>query len=546
MKRVCALFVLSLTVFTSQLIADQINDEWVVFDATQFAGKTGTAKTYTQSFTVPILKSQSFNLQLINGNGSGGKRVSSATVKLNGVTVVSPAECNLQTASLIKAVTVQSSNTLQVTVNGTTGSYLTITCSKHLLPIHPIVECVQKNPDGTYTARLGYANDNAYPVTVPVGLLNLFIPLPINRSQPTMFQPGRQQNVFSVIFNGNPLIWEVRGRIATATNNPSLACGGVDTIPPAMSITSPTDGMITSAASVQVAGTVNDVSPVTVTINGSAAMVDLSGNITGTATLTEGLNTITVIATDAAGNKTTVTRRVTKDSIPPALIVTTPLDNTITNQTSIAVSGTITDASATTLTVNGSTVQVETNGAFNTQFLLVEGVNTITVAAIDAAGNQTTVTRKVRRDTQAPIVSLTSPIDSLITNQLNVTVIGTVKDSTAIQLTLNGESLVVGVGGTFSFQLALAEGLNTITVIATDAAGNKTTVTRRVRRDTQSPIVSLTSPIDSLLTNQLSITVSGTVVDSSVVTVTVKVGSGTPFQLQVGTNGAFRDRKSVV
>ena len=226
MKRVFALLILFSTLFTSQLFTGQINDEWVVFDATQFAGKTGTAKTYTQTFTVPILRSQSFNIQLVNGNGSGGNRVTNATVKLNGVTVISPAECTQQTTSLTKAVTIQPSNTLQVTVNGATGSYVTITCSKHLFPIHPIVECVQKNPNGTYTARFGYANDNAYPVTVPVGLLNLFVPLPINRSQPTVFQPGRQQNVFSVVFNGNPLIWEVRGRIITATNSPSLACGG--------------------------------------------------------------------------------------------------------------------------------------------------------------------------------------------------------------------------------------------------------------------------------------------------------------------------------
>ena len=131
MKRVCALLILFSTLFISQLFSGQINDEWVVFDATQFAGKTGTAKTYTQTFTVPILKSQSFNLQLVNGNGSGGNRVTNATVKLNGVTVVSPAECTQQTASLTKAVTIQPSNTLQVTVNGTTGSYLTITSVAH-------------------------------------------------------------------------------------------------------------------------------------------------------------------------------------------------------------------------------------------------------------------------------------------------------------------------------------------------------------------------------------------------------------------------------
>jgi RHS repeat-associated protein len=278
-----------------------------------------------------------------------------------------------------------------------------------------------------------------------------------------------------------------------------------------------------------------------VTINGSAVTVDASGNFSGTVTLLEGLNTITIVATDAAGNKTTVTRRVTKDTIPPALIVTTPTDNTITNQTNITVSGTVTDASATTLTVNGSTVQIGTNGTFSTSVVLAEGVNSITVVATDAAGNKTTITRKVRRDTQAPVISITSPIDSLLTNQLNVTVSGTVKDSTTVTLTINGTSVPVGVNGTFSSQLALVEGLNTITVVATDAAGNKTTITRRVRRDTQSPIVSLTSPIDSLLTNQLNVTMSGTVKDSTTVTLTIN-----GIIVPVGGGGAFSSQLALV
>jgi RHS repeat-associated protein len=557
MKRVYAVHpfgicILLSTLFISSLFAkpaaggQQPNDEWVVFGETRFDGKTGTAKTYTQKFTVPILKPQSFNLQLVNGDGNGKNRVTNATVKLNGVTIISPTECTQQTASLTKEVTVQSSNTLQITVNGKTGSYIKITCSKHLFPIHPIVECVENNGNGTYTAHFGYSNDNTYPVTVPVGLLNLFLPLPINRGQPTVFQPGRQQNVFSVVFNGKPLIWEVRGRIITATNNPSLACGGVDTIPPAMSITSPVDGMITSASSVQVSGTASDASPVTVTINGSAVTVDASGSFTGTVTLTEGLNTITIIARDAAGNQTTVTRKVTKDSIPPTMIVTTPKDSTITNQTSITLSGTVTDVSAATLMVNGSPVQVGTNGAFSSQLALVEGLNTITVVATDATGNKTTVTRKVRRDTQSPIVSLASPIDSVLTNQLRVTVSGTVLDSTAVMVNVkvgSGTSfqLQVGTDGTFAGEVSLVEGTNTITVVATDAAGNITTISRLAIRDTQSPIVNLTSPIDSLFTNQLSVIVSGTVIDSTAVTLTIN-----GITVLVGTDGTFSSQLALV
>jgi RHS repeat-associated protein len=538
MKRGVALSVLFSTLFISQLFAQQPNDEWVVFGEKKFAGITGTTKTYTQTFTVPIVNAQSFNLLLVNGSANGSYRVTSATVKLNGVTVVSSSECNQQTTSLTKVVTIKSSNTLQVTVNGTTGSYLTITCSKHLFPIHPIVECVENNGNGTYTAHFGYSNDNSYPVTVPVGLLNMFLPLPINRGQITVFQPGIQQNVFTVVFNGNPLIWQVRGRIATATNNPALACSSaVDTTCPNLSVTAPVDGMITSAASVQVSGTVTDASPVTVTINGTAITVDPSGAFNGTAALAEGSNIITIIATDAAGNQTTVTRTVTRDSILPTLTVTTPADSTITNQANIVVSGTLTDASTTTLTVNGSPVTVGTGGAFTTQVVLAEGINTLTVIAKDTANNQSTVTRMVIRDTQAPILTIQTPTEGQITNQQTINVSGMVTDASSTILTVNGSLVQIGANDVFSTQVVLTEGSNTITIMATDAAGNKTTIIRTVRKDTQSPVITLTSPIDSLFANQPIVIVSGMIIDSTAVTFTIN-GASVP----VGADGAFNSQ----
>ena len=40
--------------------------------------------------------------------------------------------------------------------------------------VSPVLDCVVKNKNGTYTAYFGYQNDNAMPVTIPVGANNKF------------------------------------------------------------------------------------------------------------------------------------------------------------------------------------------------------------------------------------------------------------------------------------------------------------------------------------------------------------------------------------
>jgi hypothetical protein len=246
------------------------------------------------------------------------------------------------------------------------------------------------------------------------------------------------------------------------------------------------------------------------------------------------MNIITVVATDAATNQSTVVRHVSVHTILPVLIVTAPIDSVITNITQITVRGTVSGQFSITLTVNGAPVSVGLDSTFSTQVNLQEGINTITIVVTDAAGNKTTITRTVRRDTQAPIVSLTSPIDSLLTNQLNVTVSGTVKDSTAVTLTINGNSVPIGANGAFSYQLSAVEGFNTITVVATDAAGNSTNVKRTVILDTTPPVLTITSPADGSTISDSAVVVSGKTTDQTKVMLSVNGQT-----ISLGNDGSF-------
>lgn len=101
----------------------------------------------------------------------------------------------------------------------------------------------------------------------------------------------------------------------------------VDTVPPTLNITSPTDGLITAISALNVTGTTNDAtsSPVTVTIklNGvdqGSVTVGPDGTFSKSITLADGSNTIEVTATDAAGKSSSVARTVTLDSSIPRVV----------------------------------------------------------------------------------------------------------------------------------------------------------------------------------------------------------------------------------
>lgn len=99
----------------------------------------------------------------------------------------------------------------------------------------------------------------------------------------------------------------------------------VDTVPPTLNVTAPSDGLITNSSSVTVKGTTNDAtsSPVTITIklNGTdqGDVTVSGGSFSKTLTLAEGSNTIVVTATDAAGKTSTVTRTITLDTSVPTI-----------------------------------------------------------------------------------------------------------------------------------------------------------------------------------------------------------------------------------
>ena len=234
----------------------------------------------------------------------------------------------------------------------------------------------------------------------------------------------------------------------------------------------------------------------------------------------------TVKATDQAGNVTTVDQthstlgaslklRV-KEKVAPVISITAPSEGAYITNTTPTIEFSVTDADSgvnsgtIAVTIDGTAISSVTKTAITggykctcTPAALKDGAHTISVTASDNDDNAASAnTSSFTVDTVPPTLSVTAPTDRLITNKSTVTVTGKTDDATSkpVTVTVNGTAVTVGTDGAFSKDVSLANGSNTITIIAKDKAGKTTTVTRTVTLDTVAPVIksiSLTpNPVD--------------------------------------------------
>ena len=262
----------------------------------------------------------------------------------------------------------------------------------------------------------------------------------------------------------------------------------VDSTPPAIDITSPADGTITALNAMTLDGSVSDATPVALTLNGA----DAGNTFPIEATLSEGANTLEVGATDAAGNRSSASIDVVLDTLAPNLQVIGPSEGAVVDLP-VILTGTVVDATAVVVSVNGVAVS-PTGSAWQLELdFLAEQAHALEIVARDAAGNSASVTRNIVVDFTAPQLAITSPATNILTNESSVDISGTVNDSTAVNVTVNGVTATVD-GGIFAATVALFDGDNPIRVVATDEGGRSTEANVIVTQDAIPPVLELNTP----------------------------------------------------
>lgn len=251
----------------------------------------------------------------------------------------------------------------------------------------------------------------------------------------------------------------------------------------------------------------------------------------------------TVVAEDTAGNKTTATTadfdtlglRVL-EKVKPVISVTYPTAGAYIANSKPTFRWTVTDADSgidpATISIkldsgaaitDGITKTAVTNGyscEYTPSAALSEGAHTVTINVSDNDGNAATASSVVFTvDTVPPVLNITAPTEGYVTNKAALVVSGTTNDATSspvsVKVTVGAgaaQDAAVNEDGSFSVSVTLAEGANAIKIVATDAAGKTTTVTRNVTLDTAAPVISAITltpnPVDAGATYIVSVTVT--------------------------------------
>lgn len=290
----------------------------------------------------------------------------------------------------------------------------------------------------------------------------------------------------------------------------------IDRVAPQIVIISPTADQYTNATSLEVRGSIVDAAIAGVVVDGVAAAITGEQFVAAPVPLGDGPEqTITAVATDAAGNTTSTTVKVKIDRVPPQIAIIMPAAGQYTNATSIEVRGGVIDDAPTTVVVDGAPASVIAGEFVAADVAVGAGESqSISVIATDAAGNTATQSVTINIDRAPPSITLAAPPPGAVVKGPIVAVSGTVTDSSAAIVTVNGHAMTVA-GNAFSGEVPSPDGQLLLHATAVDAAGNEASVEHTIQVDTAPPVVSITEPAPGTVTNQTSILVRGTVNDAS-------------------------------
>ncbi|MBV6559669.1 Ig-like domain-containing protein, partial [Acinetobacter baumannii] len=505
--------------------------------ATDPAGNPSLPGTATVDAVGPNTDGVNFTVDSVTADNVINASEASGNVTVTGVLKNVPADA----ANTVVTVVING-QTYTATVDSTAGTW---TVS---VPGSDLTADADKTIDAkvTFTDAAGNAGTDTAVVTIDTTAPNAPVLDPINATDPVSgtAEAGSTVTVTypdgttATVVAGTDGSWSVPnpgnlvdGDTVTATatdpaGNTSLP--GTGTV--SADITAPVvalDDMLTNDSTPALTGTVNDPTA-TVVVNVDGTDYPAVNNGDGTWTLADntlpvladGPHTITVTATDAAGNAGTDTAVVTIDTTAPNAPVLDPINATD------PVSGTAEAGSTVTVTYpdgTTATVVAGTDGSWSVPNPgnLVDG-DTVTATATDPAGNTSLPgTGTVSADITAPVVAL----DDMLTNDSTPALTGTVNDPTAtVVVNVDGTDYPAVNNGDGTWTLAdntlpaLADGPHTITVTATDAAGNVGNDTAVVTIDTSVPVVSL----DDLTTNDTTPALTGAI-DDPTATVVVNV-----------------------
>ena len=336
----------------------------------------------------------------------------------------------------------------------------------------------------------GTASDTNALATVKVSLNGAAAVAVTGTSAWSYSLPATTDGTFALQF----IATDAAGRTATVTRNVLI-----DTTVPTLPVFSTTPGAYVTS-SLSVAGTTGDgsgsgVQTMSYRLDGVALGV-ATGTLTGTdnwfgtvdvSGLAEGSHTVTVWATDRAGNLSAeAAQTFVVDRFDP--LVASAAASTQSIKVNSTLTGTSSDANGlasvtATLLKNGvaqsaPTVTGTTSWSISVPVAAGDGTYVYTVVSTDSVGRTATLSRTVIIDTTAPTVVISSPAPGDVVSTSNITVAGTASDGTgsgvaSVEYSLDNTNWFALNGGTnWNKAISLgSEGAKTLYVRASDGVG---------------------------------------------------------------------------
>jgi hypothetical protein len=332
---------------------------------------------------------------------------------------------------------------------------------------------------------------------------------PTNIAQPTFtFDAPGGGTSFTCSIDGGPRIacaspFEVPARLAEEPHSFNVRAEGddtgdtrlftVDTVAPDTSILSgPGEGASTSATRPTFIFDSSE-SPSTFACTLDGASVPCSSSFEPQTALGDGEHTLTVAATDAAGNAdpTPVTRHFFVDTVAPLTTITSGPSGT-TGEAAPTFAFSASEGGVFFQCSIDSPTLVDCPNPFTVAPALADGDHTLLVRAVDAAGNPgPTVERDFTVDADLPEASITAGPSGLINRSTVSFEFQSTKPNSSFECTLDSTA-PAPCQSPFE-ATSLADRPHTFSVAATDAQGNTdpTAATRSFTVDTTPPVTTL-------------------------------------------------------
>jgi len=503
-----------------------------VFGPQTYVRTKGATDHFTSTITAPAWIAQPFYLHVVNGDGNGNYRVSSATIAMDGVTILSESAFNQQVATADCVIRLKSpSSTLTVDLDSKPGSFLTITAlgqnQDHTAPTLNITAPVSGSVISTTTPHIALSYNDVRGTNEPaasgvntqtlkvlldgIDRTSLFTERPNDASADIPASLALSQGSHTITAS----IQDNAGNSTSATSQFQVITSSTL----ALQIVQPAAGVYLNSLTVPVQLAYSDnitinTSTLKVTVNG----VDRSSLFTVTATGAggnvpgqQGANSIVASIADQSGKQVTASVAFNVDTVPPVITILHPTPGSTHGSSAVEYAIQYSDDQALDLTslkisVDGTSVPVTPAAATASGMVtLADGNHTLTASIKDKAGNQASTSSAFSVDTTAPSIHIIQPPPGAIQNVASVQVQVQYGDNenintSSLKIAIDGVDqtsffAVTSTSASALLQGPLGEGSHTITAQIADQTGNVGQTSSTFVVDTIKPVLTIVSPI---------------------------------------------------